>query len=686
MKLVVKKMWTRRIGSFLVANIFFLSILVSSGCIGQEEEPPSTTTSLTTTIQPEAPLTVKAQVSPSGGTVGGNGGASVVLPQGALTQDTEITVSTYETLDTVSDKLEVAAPLFGGGAEFGPGGLEFQKPVIITIPTTFTLEPGAEYPLFLWDEDEGQWWETSIMATANPDGSSVTTEITHFTTLGLFKGPPELQIMKEIQDFLGSFEDPYGALADYIEWFMTTIDPYSQRWIHKGHCYGVVGVDFTVYYVIEEVGQADTMYVLDGEKTITTVATYRYAETISIEYLDTGRQVQILIDITVNLFLGCVPELIVEADRVNLNVDEITSITAHLWCGGQPLPQKQITFSVIGPGEVDVTDTMTSDLGEASVTFTAKDGGVAVVTATHMGCVGGLEQKEVSDSVEIVIEAEPQLTLDAMKTTLQVSEQTTLTARLLNGTTPMTDKMIEFSLSGPGRGIVPASSRTTANGEAKVSFIATDEGIAIVTATYEDLSANVEITIEKEEEEPTSEIQQWTGTLIIEYTGSDPSWVWEGSMVINFDFKYYWPLESSPHYPFGNIYGTGSATQNFWIESVDPECSITGVQARSFDVVLTGLSLTVMATPPLAHIIIRQPLDDPLPIIVFSEECDGIDTGSYETYFALIDYYDEVDDDDHQITIRLEDGAHAEGTIVNPDDDGMLMFDATYRVTINRIG
>lgn len=63
-----------------------------------------------------------------GGTISTGDGSSIVIPHGALAEDTEITMTVLETKDLIGDKEIVASKVL----RFGPRGLIFLKPVLIT--------------------------------------------------------------------------------------------------------------------------------------------------------------------------------------------------------------------------------------------------------------------------------------------------------------------------------------------------------------------------------------------------------------------------------------------------------------------------------------------------------------------------------------------------------------------------
>jgi len=88
-------------------------------------------------------------VGPEGGTVTDPNGASVIIPAGALSETTTITISTYKDSAALEKKFGITP--FRGGAEFGPDGTTFLKPVTITVPSGDTLQPYQKHALFVYD-------------------------------------------------------------------------------------------------------------------------------------------------------------------------------------------------------------------------------------------------------------------------------------------------------------------------------------------------------------------------------------------------------------------------------------------------------------------------------------------------------------------------------------------------------
>jgi len=153
--------------SCLILSLIFYLMGCNGGSFSDSAAPVPETTS---------------KIGSKGGTVTDEGGSSVVIPPGALSKETEITVITYRDGTALPD--DMWSSLFGenGAAEFLPDGLTFALPVTITVPSAVPLTPGDEIPLFQWNDPEGAWEQTEFTARVNPDGLSWSAEVTHFTT------------------------------------------------------------------------------------------------------------------------------------------------------------------------------------------------------------------------------------------------------------------------------------------------------------------------------------------------------------------------------------------------------------------------------------------------------------------------------------------------------------------------
>ncbi|MBI5515737.1 MAG: VCBS repeat-containing protein [Deltaproteobacteria bacterium] len=95
-----------------------------------------------------APRSITVSVGPAGGTVA-VAGVSLVIPPGALAEPRDITATvTYRAPDGYIARSPVC--------QYGPAGLTFRVPVIVTIP----FAPGSGTPALLWSSASGSGFDT----------------------------------------------------------------------------------------------------------------------------------------------------------------------------------------------------------------------------------------------------------------------------------------------------------------------------------------------------------------------------------------------------------------------------------------------------------------------------------------------------------------------------------------------
>jgi hypothetical protein len=121
-----------------------------------------------------SPSTASEEINAAeGGEVSLDDGAGLVIPAGALDDDTEITIESAEPASSLPDQ----DSLQGLTYELGPDGTTFSKPVELTLPLDAT--PGADQEAVIsWYNEDTEAWEDVTSTVSNGE---VTAEIEHFT-------------------------------------------------------------------------------------------------------------------------------------------------------------------------------------------------------------------------------------------------------------------------------------------------------------------------------------------------------------------------------------------------------------------------------------------------------------------------------------------------------------------------
>ena len=215
-------------------------------------------------------------VGPEGGTVTDGRGALVVIPEGALAEETTITIASYQNAADVFKNHGVTP--FQGGAAFGPAGTEFLKPVKITLPTASMCPAGQEQALFLYNTSTESWDQTDTGCTADEGGTTVSAEVTHFSSYVMSLFPPDA--MSTFASFFDG-NDGASALTAYAGWFLRTSGIYGYKTECGEATHEVIGVHFSITYQVDGASGSDA-YVHGGSSDDThTSISYQYDYTSS---------------------------------------------------------------------------------------------------------------------------------------------------------------------------------------------------------------------------------------------------------------------------------------------------------------------------------------------------------------------------------------------------------------------
>jgi len=123
-----------------------------------------------------------ATIPTTGGTIM-FGGATLTIPDGALSVVTQITV----TVAPADGALPDGATLRGMTFDFGPDGTEFRQPATLTLPVVGTPAAGEVAVVSWFDERAGAWVDLASQVS----GGEVTAEVAHFTLFVVrFVGAP----------------------------------------------------------------------------------------------------------------------------------------------------------------------------------------------------------------------------------------------------------------------------------------------------------------------------------------------------------------------------------------------------------------------------------------------------------------------------------------------------------------
>ncbi len=134
---------------------------------------------------PPTPPPVTLTIGAAGGTVNGSSGATVVIPNGALSQDTPIGIAQT---DAGAPTLPAGTTIFGAMFAFTPHGSSFAKPVTMTVPFDPSKVPAGTTLVLLKTNAAMNGWD--VVAGATVSGNVMNGQVTGFSLAIVATLPP----------------------------------------------------------------------------------------------------------------------------------------------------------------------------------------------------------------------------------------------------------------------------------------------------------------------------------------------------------------------------------------------------------------------------------------------------------------------------------------------------------------
>src|SRR5262245_49824362 len=128
-------------------------------------------------------------IGTAGGTVAGPGGAQVVIPAGALTQNTAIAIAQSS---ASAPPLPAGVVTYGPMLAFTPHGTSFQSAVTITVPFDPAAVPAGTTPVLYKTNAAMNGWDAVAGATIS--GSAMSASITSFSYLAVASPVPPVEL------------------------------------------------------------------------------------------------------------------------------------------------------------------------------------------------------------------------------------------------------------------------------------------------------------------------------------------------------------------------------------------------------------------------------------------------------------------------------------------------------------
>jgi hypothetical protein len=111
---------------------------------------------------------------------------TVQVPANAVSSNIQLSVSSVPA-GQLPQPTDLNTAIVSAG-QFGPSGTQFTQPITISFPLPYNQTPGTTYALMQLNEQTGAYTNSGFTATVNPDGTSASAAVTHFTTYTLQEG------------------------------------------------------------------------------------------------------------------------------------------------------------------------------------------------------------------------------------------------------------------------------------------------------------------------------------------------------------------------------------------------------------------------------------------------------------------------------------------------------------------
>jgi len=216
--------------------------------------------------------------------------------------------------------------------------------------------------------------------------------------------------------------------------------------------------------------------------------------------------------------------------------------------------------------------------------------------------------------VSIFFECKPKLEVTASPASIDVGDESTVTATLDCDGVPMAGRQITFEAAGGLGTVSPTTATTSGSGQAQTTFTASDEGREAILTYYtacegrptmssEIASAGIDI----------EEVGSSTLNLTFHHSGEGVGWVFDDAITINFDLN----IDGN------TITGSGTGYHNFSVVLESSEvCSIVSQYSPGFQVAIVGsvvgdyLDFQVFAVSLPIGFTVRCEADPPTEITV----------------------------------------------------------------------
>lgn len=328
--------------------------------------------------------TAKAQLQPEGCVCNLSNGVSIVVPQGAVSSPTEVTVEYMENLDESVGSLPSDIQ---GRLKLTPEGLIFDKPLQVSMPLNQTVKED-KIDIFYWSPDSAKWYLTDV---GKREGDKVTFYVDHFSTYAAMTGG--------WSDFFGQLDAAVGdktgeeAISEAVksvlkEVYDSQFDGYhfATRANMGGQAVSICAEACGIFgfWAKEENGsirQGGGTYKQKSQHNI--ITSIGYSDAYASSHLGNSS-----VSRTIELYgEPCATELAGAAKESKIEKGKTTEVTIRAHCGGDPLANQLIQLSFSPELACDVVNKKTDSNGEVKITVRGVEEGKGIVYAKAVSAI-----------------------------------------------------------------------------------------------------------------------------------------------------------------------------------------------------------------------------------------------------------------------------------------------------------
>lgn len=357
--------------------------------------------------------TVQAQLLPEGGVCNLSNGVSLIVPPGAVSTPTDVTVEYLQDLDETVGSLPSDIQ---GRLRLSPEGLIFDKPIGVTMPLNQPVTDDS-LDIVFWSEQDKTWYITD---RGKVEGNKVSFTIEHFSNYASIGGAwgDLLRMMDNAVGSAQSQAEISSALHSFLADMWSKMDLESFRWATRANmaggavstCAQPCGL-FASWACQENDNDRQGAALYKDETTHNIISTLGLSNAQMSQHLQNNYQVRA--DRILEMYgEPCATVLQGTASPNNIEKGQTASVTILASCDGDPLPGQLIQLSYSPELSCDVVDKKTDDNGQVTISVKGEEEGIGIVYAKAVNALNSDLVTEIQVPVKIGPGEQWRITID----------------------------------------------------------------------------------------------------------------------------------------------------------------------------------------------------------------------------------------------------------------------------------